>query len=165
MASVLFLIAGYAVWNSAPANAPKAGDKPSSAAVVPGEPIDIAPGTASDGVTVLVKQPDPAPVEIAPVASGSQVGNGWSVDLGGALSFSDLSRRFADVALTNQEIPFDRLEPRATIRETAQGLEARLLVGPFANAEEAQAVCDSIALPADVPCRPATFEGELISRE
>ena len=86
--------------------------------------------------------------------------------LGSAQSFTELSRRFGEIARANQEIPFDTLEPRATLKDTAQGLEARLVVGPFASEAEARKrICDQIALPAGVECRPAPFEGELIARQ
>ncbi len=133
-------------------------------------PISILP-PQPEGVTVLVKQPEPQSTEgplqsnSAPVAGGSQLAIGFAMDLGAADSFSDLSGRFATIAEGNQEIPFDRLEPRATLRDTASGLEARLLVGPFGKLEEAEAACASIALPAGVDCQAQPFEGELIARQ
>ncbi len=135
-----------------------------------GAPVSILP-PQPEGVTVLVKQPEEtpagedAPLLQAPVAGGSQTAKGFAIDLGAADSFSDLSQRFGEIALSNQEVPFDVLEPRATLRETAAGLEARLLVGPFQSLEEAQAACASIALPAGIECRAEPFEGELIARQ
>ena len=99
------------------------------------------------------------------MAAGSQVANGYSIDLGAAQSFTELSRRFGEIARANQEIPFDKLEPRATLKDTAQGLEARLVVGPFASEADAKSACDQIALPAGIECRPTPFEGELIARQ
>jgi hypothetical protein len=124
------------------------------------------------GTTVIVKVPDPQVVAekqaeniAAPVASGSQVANGYSIDLGAAQSFTALSRRFGEIARANQEIGFDALEPRATLKDTPQGLEARLVVGPFATEAEAVRTCEQIALPAGIECRAAPFEGELIARQ
>lgn len=141
-------------------------------------PVSILP-PVPDGVTVLVKQPDQpgaiaqneqaaeagAVEPTAPAASGSQVANGYAIDLGAADSFSELSRRFAAIADANQEVPFDRLEPRATLQETAAGLEARLVVGPFTSLDAAQSACASIALPGGVECKAGRFEGELIARQ
>jgi hypothetical protein len=140
------------------------------ARVATGDPVSILP-QEPEGTTVMVKQPDqeqadrPEPASAAPVATGSQVANGYSIDLGSAQSFTQLSRRFGEIARANQEIPFDTLEPRATLKDTAQGLEARLVVGPFPTEADARSACDQIALPAGVECRPAPFEGELISRQ
>ncbi len=136
--------------------------KSEAVAVLPKEPA---------GTTVLVKKSEPpAPAQPAPAPeaaaqSNPQFANGYSIDLGAALSFTELSRRFGEISRSNQEIPFDTLEPRATLRDTPQGLEARLIVGPFVTKEEAEDVCARIALPVDVECSTAPFEGELISRQ
>jgi hypothetical protein len=155
----------------APAQAPETLPQPPKAT---GDPVSILPKEPA-GTTIIVKQPEapaatqpeakPADLPAAPVASGSQMGSGYSMDLGAALSFTELSRRFGEIARANQEIPFDALEPRATLKDTAQGLEARLVVGPFATEAEARQTCEQIALPAGIECRPAPFEGELISRQ
>jgi len=135
-----------------------------------GEPVSILP-QEPEGTTIIVKQPEPVETgageaaTAAPVAAGSQVANGYSIDLGSAQSFTELSRRFGEIARANQEVPFDTLEPRATLKDTPQGLEARLVVGPFPSEAEARSACDQIALPAGIECRPAPFEGELISRQ
>lgn len=133
------------------------------------EPIALAPA-APAGVTVVEQQPetDTAPQEApiaAPVAEGITNPSGYAIELGSALSFAELSARFARIASQNAEAEFDRLEPRATLKDTATGLEARLLVGPFATADEAGSACAALALPAGVDCRPVPFEGELIARE
>jgi hypothetical protein len=121
------------------------------------------------GITVAVKQIDPALTvpqlekldgtgEPAPVA-------GFAIDLGSALSFGDLSRRFAEIASQNAELQLDRLEPRATLKETIDGLEARLLVGPFETMAEAIDTCRNIALPSGIECRAVNFSGARIARE
>ncbi len=139
-------------------------------AVAKSEPIPVLPKEPA-GTTILVKKPEPSiPEEPAPapapaVQSSQQLANGYSIDLGAALSFSELSRRFGEIARSNQELPFDTLEPRATLKDTPQGLEARLVVGPFATEAEAAEICGKIALPSGVECNPAPFEGELISRQ
>lgn len=173
VAAGLFALAGYATMaprTPAPAAEVRSPAEPpatGAAAAVPAEPATAslagAP-PAEDGVTVLARRPD-EDAGAVPVAAQPAPGAGWAIDLGGAMSFSGLSRRFAEIAALNQEIPFDRLEPRAIIADSATGLEARLLVGPFAGEEDAAAACDSLALPGGVECRPHPFEGELISRE
>jgi hypothetical protein len=144
--------------------------KPDPVPEATGDPVPILPEEPA-GTTVLVKQPDReaqadrALAAAAPVASGSQVANGYSLDLGAAQSFTELSRRFAEIARANQEIPFDALEPRATLKDTPEGLAARLVVGPFATEDEAASTCEQIALPAGIECKAAPFEGELIARQ
>lgn len=154
---------------NAPQKPPETANLPEAQTTIADEPVLLLP-SEPEGITVLVKQPDGrsneqpvvAPV---PVASGSQVANGYSIDLGSALSFSELSLRFATMEKMNAEAAFDKLEPRATLRETEAGLEARLVVGPFATLEEAQNACLAIALPASIDCVAVAFEGELIARQ
>lgn len=163
VAAGLFALAGYATM--APRTPPPAVKE----AAAP-QPAEAAAATvagdqpADDGVTVLARRPEEA-AAVSPSAAQAAPGASWAIDLGGAISFSDLSRRFAEIAALNQEIPFDRLEPRAIIADSASGLEARLLVGPFAGETDAAAACESLALPGGVECRPHPFDGELISRE
>jgi len=121
------------------------------------------------GVTVLVKQPgrrhSALPVLTAPAGQGAGSVSGYAIDLGGASSFGALSARFAEIARLNAEVDFDRLEPRTILRDTLDGVEARLLVGPFKTVKEAEAVCENIALPARVNCQAVRFAGELIARQ
>jgi len=90
---------------------------------------------------------------------------GYAIELGGARSFGELSKRFAAIAEANQEIAFDRMEPRVTLADTAAGVEARLLVGPFDSLVDAEETCAQIALPAGIGCRPTGFAGEVIARQ
>ena len=90
---------------------------------------------------------------------------GYGIELGAARSFGELSRRFAQIADANQEAAFDQLEPRATLADTPDGLEARLLVGPFATVDDAETTCGQLALPAGISCRPVGFAGEVIARQ
>lgn len=130
------------------------------------EPIALV---APSGVTVVEREPEVASVPqaptAAPVAEGITNPSGFAIELGSALSFAELSARFARISSQNAEAEFDRLEPRVTLKDTQTGLEARLLVGPFGSAEEAGAVCAVLALPAGIACRAVPFEGELIARE
>jgi hypothetical protein len=131
------------------------------------QPISILPGEPA-GVTLLEKQPEistQSTIQLAPVAQGADVASGFAMDLGSASSFLELSRRFSMIILDNGPENFQRLEPRAILRETITGLEARLLVGPFDSEAEAGEACAILLLPDELLCRPAIFEGELIARE
>lgn len=130
-------------------------------------PIPLTPQSAvvsNDGVTVVTREQTGTP-SAAPVAQGADRPDGFAIELGAALSFGELSARFARIAGQNAEAEFDRLEPRATLKDTETGLEARLLVGPFGNSGAAEATCSTLALPAGINCRVVPFEGELISRQ
>jgi len=129
------------------------------------------------GVTVLAKQPAEGPPRMSAPRTSSiatpageatgearSTAHGFAVELGKARSFAELSARFAAISRDNAEAGFDRLEPRATLVDTFDGLEARLLVGPFATKAEAQATCGQIALPAGIVCRAVPFAGERIAR-
>jgi hypothetical protein len=122
---------------------------------------------APGGVTVAVKQADPKKIEpgALPDAGASQKLPGFAIDLGSAQSFSELSRRFAEIATQNAELQFDALEPRATLTDTIDGLEARLLVGPFETLAQAIEACRNIALPSGIECKAVGFAGEKIARE
>ncbi len=126
------------------------------------------------GVTVLTRKPyvphatagtpdEPVkPAVVTPVRASDPA---YAMELGAAPSFSALSTRFATIAGQNAEAGFDLLEPHATLVETDKGLEARLLVGPFASRAEAEATCTTLALPQGVTCNAAAFDGERIARQ
>lgn len=131
------------------------------------EPLSILPSEPG-GVTILEKQAElePAPPAIAaPVAAGAGVATGFAMDVGAADSFLELTRRFATIVEENGSSNFNRLEPRAVLRETINGLEARLLIGPFETEKEAGEACAVLILEAPNACVTAPFEGELISRQ
>lgn len=130
-------------------------------------PLSIIP-EESTGVTILEKQPETGnegqATGLAPVAQGADIASGFAMDLGAADSFLELSRRFAAIADLNGPENFQRLEPRAVLRDTVNGLEAHLLVGPFETQKEASEACAILVLDEAMPCGTATFEGELIPR-
>lgn len=130
------------------------------------EPISLLP-RQPEGITIMLRAPpEPEPDDqSAPGSPGNSAGPGFAAELGGAGSFTDLSQRFERLARDNAELPFEQLEPRAIIADTANGLEARLLVGPFESIETAETFCANVALPADIGCRPAAFGGERIARQ
>ncbi len=121
-----------------------------------------------DGVTILHKEGGQAEPQAFPgtlIDRQTNPATGFAVDLGAAMSFSELSRRFADIERLNAEAGFENLQPRAIIADSASGIEARLLVGPFESIAAAQAICAAIALPDGVECNAREFAGEVISRQ
>lgn len=128
-------------------------------------PISILP-PQPDGVTVIARQPGTSsPAPAAPVAQGAEIASGFAMDFGSAQSFVELSRRFARIAEENGPANFVRLEPRAVLKETLAGLEARLLVGPFESERDAAEACEVLILPEGITCQARPFEGESIARE
>ncbi len=131
-------------------------------------PISILP-VNPDGVTVLVKQAEdtesPDKALSAPIAQGASIASGFAMDIGSADSFLELSRRFAELITLNGKENFQRLEPRAILRETVSGLEARLLVGPFDSEKQAEEACAILIVPDNIKCATSTFQGDLIARE
>jgi hypothetical protein len=132
------------------------------------EPISILPNKP-DGITILEKQPDltttSPQIALAPIAQGSEIASGFAMDLGASGSFFDLTRRFVDLAAANGVENFQRLEPRAVLRETVTGLEARLLIGPFETEQQAKEACNVLILPEGETCIAVIFQGDLIARE
>lgn len=178
-AAGLLLFAAVLAWELAhtgadePATTATTGQAPVDTATAPaqdgaqeGEPVSLLPAEP-EGVTILEKRAETggATITLAPVAAGAQLASGHAMDLGSALSFQELTARFSEIAQTNGPENFQRLEPRAILRDTAEGLEARLLVGPFDNEQDAGEACEVLILPRGVTCRPAPFEGELIPRD
>jgi hypothetical protein len=160
MAAILLLLAGMAAtafvflasqWGWWSSSAPRPGAQ-----------------VRQDGVTVALKKADPGRLarEMLERAGGNETPvAGFAIDLGGAQSFSDLSARFARIAAENAELGLEKLHPRSVLRDTVDGLEARLLVGPFDSEAAAAAACATLALPADAECAPSAFGGVAIARE
>lgn len=137
-------------------------------------PLSLLPDEPQ-GVTIIEKQADlpetdtavngtTLPNPAAPIAQGAEVASGFAMDLGSADAFLELSRRFAAISETNGPENFQRLEPRAILRDTVSGLEARLLVGPFQTEDAARDACSVLILDPGMECSPAPFAGELIPR-
>ena len=130
-------------------------------------PTSILP-EAPEGVTILKKQAELSmnvPTPQISVTTGAIASNSFAMELGSALSFSELSTRFANILSDNGVENFNKLEPRAVLTETVTGLEAKLLVGPFENEQLAIEGCEVLVLRLDVICKTSRFEGELIARE
>ncbi|MFK7902521.1 MAG: hypothetical protein AB8B49_06725 [Nitratireductor sp.] len=140
------------------------------------EPVSILP-RAPAGITILEKQAELENTTPSPqinVTSGASIGNKHALVLGKALSFAELSEQFAQIVITNGPDNFQKLEPRALLTETVNGLEALLLVGPFESEKLALEACEVLILPPQLTvdgtqvgtnCKTSVFEGELIARE
>lgn len=130
-------------------------------------PTSILPA-APEGVTIIEKQKELAaniPTPKISVTSGAVAGNGFAMELGSALSFAELTTRFSTILKDNGVENFNKLEPRAVLTETVDGLIAKLLIGPFENEQLAIEGCEVLVLSIDVVCKTSRFEGELIARE
>lgn len=168
-AVALFLFAGGVVYKILDASKDEGAKLAARDSTPPVEtPLSILP-PAPDGVTVIEKQAENAAIDaslpVAPVAQGADLARGYAMDLGGAMSFLDLSRRFSAITEANGPENFQRLEPRAVLKETMAGLEARLLIGPFETETAAREACEVLILDEPIDCRPTLFEGELIARQ
>ena len=128
---------------------PQAGAAEQAGETAPREAGSLQPGASDSAVAA------PAAVQNAEF---------FAIDLGAGSSFSELSQRFDEIAQLNQEVPFERLEPRATVEQDGKGLVAHLRVGPFSTPEVAQQACQQLALPAGVECTVSMFEGGRINR-
>lgn len=131
------------------------------------EPMSILP-VEPEGITVLEKQ---AELEVGsnnttvPIAAPSQIVSGYAMEVGTALSFSELSRKFSQIVTANGIKNFNSLEPRAVLSETINGLQAKLLIGPFKDEASAGEACEVLILSDGTVCNTQIFEGELIARE
>lgn len=158
---VFALVAGYLLLNN-----PKQGKIPEQAEQK-SDPVSILPA-APEGTTILQKQPEleveSPQTAFAPIAQGADIASGFAMDLGSAGSFQELSTRFGNIVEANGPDNFQRLEPRAVLRETLTGLEARLMVGPFDTEKEAVEACKVLILQDGQTCTATEFDGEIIPR-
>lgn len=83
------------------------------------------------------------------------------IDLGGFRSLATLRRSWTDMGQRHGDLS-KGLEPRARLRETDTGIEARLLAGPFPDATEAARVCLKLKA-AGAPCTVTGWGGQPVS--
>jgi hypothetical protein len=125
-------------------------------AVSPSEPVGspsepVGSRSAAVGSEVAVPETKPA--------AKLEIG----IDVGGAPNFEGL--RLLWNATRSLHAPwFEDLHPLASARENpkSRAVELRLVVGPFADAEAASAVCAALT-GARRFCKPATYEGQPFS--
>jgi len=99
--------------------------------------------------------------EIASIQNSQRKGdvNSVGVDLGTGISFDALRDRWNSIAANNPDITAG-LEARAVLRESANGMQAHLIVGPFPSSDTANQICNNLSLNQQAACRPTTFEGQ-----
>jgi hypothetical protein len=140
------------------------------AAPAPPNPAPPQPAAVGAQPEPAVSQPEPAGSRSAAV--GSEVAASETkpaakpdigIDVGGAPNFEGL--RLLWNATRSVHAPgFEDLHPLALARENpkARGVELRLVVGPFADAKAASAICAALT-GARRFCQPATYEGQPFS--
>ncbi len=117
------------------------------------------------GTTIMVRQPAPVEEPGRPLASiAPQPGittSAVGIYLGNGLSFSTLAKRYAMLARA-APVLFSSLQPRATIIDTQQGMEAHLIAGPIKSVAIAERLCAKIRLRIETTCTPANFTGKVL---
>lgn len=129
-----------------------------------------APAVASPSAPAIASPPPPAPAAqaaAAPAAAQSppdthvsdQPSAAYGADLGGASSIKALHARWLTIRSAHAEM-FDGLTSVAAVRENprSSAISLRLVVGPFANAEQAAELCASLAA-VQLSCQPTMFDG------
>jgi hypothetical protein len=82
-----------------------------------------------------------------------------ALDLGAGVSFDALRARWEQIR-TNSPSPVSSLEARAVLRDTDEGLQAHLVVGPLANRAQALELCGIVSTASNGKCSAVTFEGQ-----
>ncbi len=115
---------------------------------------DVAPAAISPPAASPTLSP---PAESAPAAHPPAYG----ADIGSAGSIKTLQTRWTALRAAHWQL-FERLHPSVTLRDNRRSsrTELRLVVGPFANAEEAARLCAALATFKQA-CQPTMFDGQL----
>ena len=108
--------------------------------------------------------PDPAPEpspETAAKPETSQLSQSrFGIDLGGYKSLTELRMGWSSFSQNNPALAGD-LEPLASMSERDGTLEARLVVGPFVNANDAVRACAKLMSSGNL-CQPTLFSGQAL---
>jgi hypothetical protein len=137
-----------------------------AAAPAPPNPAPPQPAPVGAQSEPAVSQPEPAAAggsEFAAAETKPTAKPEIGIDVGGAPSFEGL--RLLWNATRSVHAPwFEDLHPLALARENhkARGVELRLVVGPFADAKAASAVCAALTGVRRF-CQPAAYEGQPFS--
>jgi hypothetical protein len=96
-------------------------------------------------------------------ALAAAVGFGLGVDVGGAINYEGLRTLWQSTKNSDPALP-EELYPVVTVRENGKthGVDLRLIVGPIADAEAAERLCDALSA-AHHYCQPVAFEGQRLS--
>lgn len=105
-------------------------------------PPKTAPGKTDREPAAPPPQPALPPAEAAakPTAPATPAATIAAVDVGGYRSLVTLKKSWSDMSERYAEFG-KGVEPLARLRETDSGMEARLVVGPYANQSEAAKTC------------------------
>ena len=100
----------------------------------------------------------PAGEQPAPDAAASATPAAYGADIGSAPSMKALRARWAGIHAAHAQM-FEGLQPVVTLKDNMRSnrLELRLVVGPFANAEQAAELCASLAA-FRLSCQPTMFD-------
>jgi len=124
----------------------------------------IAPPAAESPKPAEPAKAEPAKTEAPPqeaAAAPQPVGEAAALDLGGYRTLASLRRSWNDMTTRYAEFG-TKMEPLARLRETENGMEARLLAGPYVNQAEAAKSC--IRLRAlGVTCAVTGYSGQPLS--
>jgi hypothetical protein len=153
------------ITGSIPTRAPDAPAEPAAAkgSRVAVTPIAVSPPEAPKPAPAAepAKAEAAAAVE-APVATPTApAGDAAALDLGGYRSLASLRRSWGD--MTSRYAEFGaKMEPLARLRETDNGMEARLLAGPYPNQAEAAKSCMRLKA-LGVTCTVTGYSGQPLS--
>ena len=102
-------------------------------------------------------------VSAPPEPLATTAGFGLGVDVGGAVNYEGLRTLWRSTKNSDLALP-DELYPVVAVRENGKthGIDLRLIVGPIADAESAERLCDTLSA-AHHYCQPVAFEGQRLS--
>ncbi|MCW2307601.1 hypothetical protein [Rhodobium gokarnense] len=106
----------------------------------------------------LPPEPSPEATEKPEAAQLSQ--SRFGIDLGGYKSLTELRMGWSSFSQNNPALAGD-LEPLASMSERDGTLEARLVVGPFVNANDAVRACAKLMSSGNL-CQPTLFSGQAL---
>ncbi len=86
----------------------------------------------------------------------------YGIDLGTSHSFSALGKRYSSMVDFAPSL-FTALEPRASIVDVDNGIEAHLIAGPFDDKQGAQQRCNDILQRINTQCSPVRFVGRALN--
>jgi hypothetical protein len=137
----------------AQAPAPQQAAASEAAQVTPPDARNRAAASPSGSSLVRVSAP------VGPLATAAGLG----VDVGGAVNYEGLRTLWRSI-MNSDLVPLEEIYPVVAVRENGKthGVDLRLIVGPIADAEAAERLCDSLAA-AHHYCQPVAFEGQRLS--
>jgi len=132
---------------------------PTSQQSAPGDATLMAAPDPGDHATAPVSDPVHASAPAEPLAAAADLG----VDIGGAGNYEGLRSLWRSTK-NNDPALLEELYPLVAVRENGKthGVDLRLVIGPFADAETAARLCTTL-MAAHHYCQPVAFEGQRFS--